>query len=74
MTQISVRYVKKSEPVWERLGASFREYPGASFVEKKSKIYFLISDDVIHGRLLMTSHKSETTLVRLHIRHMTSIT
>ena len=41
---------------------------------KKSKIYFLISDDVIHGRLLMTSHKSETTPVRLPIRHMTSIT
>ena len=43
-------------------------------MEKKSKIYFLISDDVIHGRLLMTSHKSETTPVRLPIRHMTSIT
>ena len=56
------------------LSATFREYPGASFVEKKSKIYFLISDDVIHGRLLMTSHKSETTPVRLPIRHMTSIT
>ena len=53
------------------------ENPGnelASFLEKISKIYFLISDDVIHGRLLMTSHKSETILVRLPIRHMTSIT
>ena len=32
MTQISVRYVKKSKPVWERLGASFR---------KKSRRLFL---------------------------------
>ena len=39
--------------------------------KKKSKIYFLISDDVIHGRLFMTSHKSETTPVRLTLCHMT---
>ena len=39
--------------------------------KKKSKIYFLISDDVIHGRFFMTSHKSETTPVRLPLCHMT---
>ena len=32
----------------ECLSATFREYTGASFVEKKSKIYFLISDDILH--------------------------
>ena len=53
------------------LSGTFREYPGTSSLEKKSKIYFLIYDDFIHGGLFMTSHESETTPVRLPLCHMT---
>ena len=51
------------------LSATFREYPGASFLEKKSKIYFSVLDDVIHDRYFMTSYVSITTPVTLTIGH-----
>ena len=52
-------------PIWYISGIS-----RSVISEKKSKIYFLISDDVIHGRVFMKSHKSETTPVRLPLCHM----
>ena len=43
------------------------EIQGASSLEKKSKIYFSVLDDVIHDRYFMTSYASITTPVTLTI-------
>ena len=64
--ELGTNKIKRNKP----LSATFREYPGASSLGKKSKIYFSVLDDVIHGRYCMTSYVSITTPVTLTLRQI----